>query len=467
MIESGNLAVAVDPTEDQLETFRQEAHELMDDFIDKMAPHLTGKPMNLTEISNLFQRERTELLGKLIEGFVRSHHLDLCSQELAPCPRCGRQLKARPKRAREVDTAHGTVTLERPYFYCGGCKLGFSPLDTALELCRERKQHDLQRKALKLLAEVPFERASSLFEELTGIPFSDHSMHELFANFTDEMKIEDVLPSREQIEERIDRLSRESRWRPILVVASDGAMVPLRPKARRDAQRGPGKYQEAKGFRLYLVGRDRIVHLASWHQVQDAEELIEDIRLIAQRVPTEKVRIALLGDGASWLWRAMGQAFPTGKEILDFYHCSEHLHALAGAQYAGDCEAATEWVEASIVRLFYGKVSDVVGGLKRMKPSTSQAKEEIRKLITYLSHNRQKIHYRSDRLGGYPIGSGGIESAHKFICHVRLKRSGAWWIKTNSNGMLKLRCSIYNGTFDEVFSRHLTRQKAKRFLTKA
>ncbi len=423
--------------------------------------------MNLTEISDLFQERRAELLGKLIEGFIEAHHLDLCSQELAPCPQCGKQLEARPKRTREVDTAQGAVTLQRPYFYCGECRLGFSPLDTALELCRERKQHDLQRKALKLLAEVPFERASALFEDLTGIPFSDHSLHELFARFTEDMGIEEVLPSRSQIEDRIKEVSTGSRWRPVLVVACDGAMVPLRPKARREAKRGPGEYREAKGLRLYLVGKDRIQHIASWHQVQDASQFIKDIGLIAQRVPTEKVRVALLGDGASWLWRAMQEAFPTGKEILDFYHCSEHLHALAEVQYAGIPEGAFEWVEASIVRLFFGKVSDVIGGLKRMKPATSQAAEEIRKLITYLSNNRERIHYRSDRLGGYPIGSGGIESAHRFICHVRLKRSGAWWIKTNSNGMLKLRCSIYNETFDEVFSKHVTRKKAKRLLTNA
>ena len=55
-------------------------------------------------------------------------------------------------------------------------------------------------------------------------------------------------------------------------------------------------------------------------------------------------------------------------------------------------------------------------------------------------------HFLSNRWGeaqgGYPIGSGGIESANKFICHVRLKRSGAWWLKPNCNSMLKLRCSI-------------------------
>jgi hypothetical protein len=45
-----------------------------------------------------------------------------------------------------------------------------------------------------------------------------------------------------------------------------------------------------------------------------------------------------------------------------------------------------------------------------------------------------------------------MESSNKFICHVRLKRSGAWWYEENSNQMLALRCAKYNGTFDQVFA---------------
>ena len=59
---------------------------------------------------------------------------------------------------------------------------------------------------------------------------------------------------------------------PILVVAADGAHAPTRPKAGRKTKRGPGRWREVKGFRLYLVGDDeRIVQLASWHQIQEAE----------------------------------------------------------------------------------------------------------------------------------------------------------------------------------------------------
>src|SRR6266850_3882287 len=48
-------------------------------------------------------------------------------------------------------------------------------------------------------------------------------------------------------------------------------------------------------------------------------------------------------------------------------------------------------------------------------------------------------------------------SANKFICHVRLKRSGPWWYVANAHQMLALRCAKYNGTFDQVFARYRQR----------
>jgi len=44
------------------------------------------------------------------------------------------------------------------------------------------------------------------------------------------------------------------------------------------------------------------------------------------------------------------------------------------------------------------------------------------------------------------------------ICHVRLKRSGAWWLEGNGNAMLRIRCAIYNGTFPQVFADYTATQ---------
>ncbi len=107
-----------------------------------------------------------------------------------------------------------------------------------------------------------------------------------------------------------------------------------------------------------------------------------------------------------------------------------------------------------MARLFHGDVSDVIWGLQRMNPNDDAAAKAIESLIGYLEKSEHRIDYKKLKRGQYPIGSGGIESANKFICHVRLKRSGAWWYKINGNRMLRLRCAMYNGTFDEVFARY-------------
>jgi hypothetical protein len=175
---------------------------------------------------------------------------------------------------------------------------------------------------------------------------------------------------------------------------------------------------------------------------------------VAERIPCDQVRIALLGDGAEWLWKHMTTCFPKGRQVLDYYHCAEHIYKVANVHYGQGTEQAVEWVESTMCRLFYAEVTNVIRGLQNMKPTSDEAAEEIRKLIGYLNRNKKRINYRGDRIGGYPIGSGGIESADKFICHTVMKRSGAWWVKETGNEMLRIRCAVYNGTYEKIFNRY-------------
>lgn len=115
---------------------------------------------------------------------------------------------------------------------------------------------------------------------------------------------------------------------------------------------------------------------------------------------------------------------------------------------------AREWVEATLARLFHNQVKVVISGLKRMKPKTDDAAKEIISLQNYLKGHQNRVNYGTARRGGYHIGSGAIESANKFIGHVRLKRSGAWWYRSFANNILKLRCAKYNGTYDRIIEKH-------------
>lgn len=56
-----------------------------------------------------------------------------------------------------------------------------------------------------------------------------------------------------------------------------------------------------------------------------------------------------------------------------------------------------------------------------------------------------------------------MQSANKFIGHVRLKRPGAWCYITNANNMLKLRCAKANGTYDRVVKKHIELDRNKTY----
>ena len=92
-----------------------------------------------------------------------------------------------------------------------------------------------------------------------------------------------------------------------------------------------------------------------------------------------------------------------------------------------------------------------------------QSAEEINKLANYLTNQLHRLPgYKACRDAGLPIGSGAIESSNKHIGHVRLKRSGAWWLEDNGNTMLRLRCALANRTFDKVLKNYISNVTALR-----
>jgi hypothetical protein len=445
--------------EQAAERWREIGYRAIDEMVKKLTMGSASKTFE--ELSDLVRREGQAVTGALLGEVVRSRGAKALLARTHVCEECGRTLaRHRQVHRRTIESRHGELEVERPYFYCRHCQRGYHPFDQALELAPERKQYDLQRAAAELFTEVPFTRASQIFERLTGIPMTDHCMQEVAAKLGEVADTVRVLPNRQRVEAIIEQAGNGRVWRPVLVVAADGTAVPTRPATQsRREKRGAGEWKEAKGFRIYLVGQERIEQILSWHQIATEEEFGEALRFAATLIPVERVRLALLGDGAKWLWPHLQAAFPTGKEILDYYHCSERVHHVAQLQYSEQNQQAL-WIEATMARLHVGEVASVIWGLQRMAPASVEAEDEIRKLIGYLQANAHRINYRSFKRGQYPRGSGGIESANKFICHVRMKRSGAWWYVLNGNAMLRLRCAFYNETFDEVFARYKRLRKS-------
>ena len=207
-----------------------------------------------------------------------------------------------------------------------------------------RTQLDVQKAAAKLAAEVPYDEAQRLFGALTGVGLGSERMHTFTKQVAEGLTVLEVTPSRDAIEQRIAEVAA-GRWRrPVLVLGIDGAYVPTRPESARGRRPGQGRHRakralwrgqwrDAKGCRFYLIDGERIVHVLSWHQVQTEDQLGEALKQVKEsgRIPEDQVRLCVVCDGASWIWKHVKSLFPHARQVLDYYHCTEYLHRVAKA----------------------------------------------------------------------------------------------------------------------------------------
>jgi hypothetical protein len=59
-----------------------------------------------------------------------------------------------------------------------------------------------------------------------------------------------------------------------------------------------------------------------------------------------------------------------------------------------------------------------------------------------------QLDYKTAIENKLPIGSGEIETAHRYVIQKRLKTPGAWWLEDNASKMLALRVNRANHEWD-------------------
>ena len=61
--------------------------------------------------------------------------------------------------------------------------------------------------------------------------------------------------------------------------------------------------------------------------------------------------------------------------------------------------------------------------------------------MRYYRVNAQRMKYRLYRESRFPIGSGAVESAHRHVLQIRMKRAGQHWAMRNARRMARLRAA--------------------------
>jgi hypothetical protein len=144
-----------------------------------------------------------------------------------------------------------------------------------------------------------------------------------------------------------------------------------------------------------------------------------------------------IADGAKWIWNWAEEYYPNSTQILDFYHCKEHLWSFAKEYFTE--QEAFKWVEDATEKLKTERVEVFLTELEELPEKNKNLQKSKNKLLTYLTNNKKRINYGKFLREGLLIGSGAIESANREVIQKRMKLSGQRWTVQGAKQMLNMR----------------------------
>ncbi len=123
--------------------------------------------------------------------------------------------------------------------------------------------------------------------------------------------------------------------------------------------------------------------------------------------------------------------------------------------------AAEEWVADQARKILLGKSAQVAAGIRRRATTYGYSPAEragADEAARYLDNKKDYLGYATALEKGWPIATGVIEGAARWLVKDRMDITGARWGLEGAEAILKLRALIASGDFDAYWRFHLRRE---------
>jgi Uncharacterised protein family (UPF0236) len=245
---------------------------------------------------------------------------------------------------------------------------------------------------------------------------------------------------------------------PVLITEMDGSMLPVVETAEPGTGEAPIDRRKTrkvswKEARLALAHTPGSVTPNFGAVLGSVEEAGERLAVCAlQAGAGSQTKIHGVGDGAVWIIEQMEVQFGSQvRYLVDFYHLCDYL-ALAGEVIAGKDKPT--WMDEKKAWLKDNRWKDVLEALRPSLEPTNIADSEapVRACFRYISNHSNFLDYKGALAAGLPIGSGEIESGHRYVFQDRLKIAGGWWKVENLKKMIALHVVRVNRGWEDYWS---------------
>ena len=139
-------------------------------------------------------------------------------------------------------------------------------------------------------------------------------------------------------------------------------------------------------------------------------------------------------------------------EILGLLHVTPRLWEAAYLFHREGSDEASAFVRERLLGILRGQVGYVIGGLRQMgtkRRLRGHKSQKLHQICNYLEKNRGRMGYDEYLAAGYPIASGVIEGACRYVVKDRMERAGMRWTVEGAQAMLDLRSTYVNGQWED------------------
>jgi hypothetical protein len=406
-------------------------------------------------------------------------------------------------RTKTVKTLFGSIPITRLAYSTRHASSLF-PLDAMLNLPQVNVSYTLQKHLILEVINSAFDEARESLVRWTGVSIPKGQAQRILLDAA-----HDVIPF---YEEHCVSEQAEAQRLPLVVLTADGKGVNMRTDALREETRKRAQ-QPPRTTRVHERGTKRlnakrIATVASVYEVARFSRTPEDIlniffppdaagpRLSRPRpkakrlwaslaLSSEEVMVQIFEEAfrrdprhtKEWVvlvdgdlhqikrFKSLAQRFHVSLTIVcDIVHVLEYLWKAGHVLYDEDTRA--QWVHDALQRILYGKSSFVAAGMRRSatcRHLSSSVREPIDVCARYLRNHGRYLSYNAYLHRGYPIATGVIEGACRYLVKDRMEVTGARWSLEGAEALLKLRAVKISGDFSAYWKYYEHQQYVRNY----
>jgi hypothetical protein len=352
-------------------------------------------------------------------------------RERAPQECCGVRMERHARERREVLTVLGLVRIRRRYLRCPRCRAHQRPTDAWLGW-RGGFSPAVEELVAWECAALPYREGLASLEKLAGLAVSVEAAEGIVAHWgaTPLALAPQAEPIRQDAVVEIDGTTVfiEEQWREVKLGTFFAWDRPQEAARRRlPAEHAPPP--QAPQARSYVAKCEPAAHFSEtlWQEA------------LVRGTATAR-SVAVLGDGAAWIWNLADTLFPRATQILDWYHLTEHLWKAAKVVHGEGTTPTERLAKRWETEVWEGRSEGVEEHLRELvREGRDDRDQTLRKGADYLQTHQHRIRYPLFREMGWPVASGVVEAGCKQVIGMRMKRKSTRWSEPGAEAVLRLR----------------------------